>query len=144
MADWRTIADTEVDPDAPVTSELAYAFRDNVIAAFEGATGGPKLQDLALDDVAVNATARGGRWVTRRNAFAVAQAAGTYIFARWNPVGGAGTAVPGTVVSGSLLNPASANNASNATLAGSWMCMGFAQAGTAETTSAYTLWLRVT
>lgn len=41
MADWVAIQDTAVDPDAPVTSELAYAWRDNVIAVTEGALGSP-------------------------------------------------------------------------------------------------------
>lgn len=41
MADWTNISDTAVDPDAPVTSELAYAWRDNPIAIAEGATNSP-------------------------------------------------------------------------------------------------------
>lgn len=41
MADWRTVTDSEVDPDAPVTSNLMYALRDNPIAIAEGASGAP-------------------------------------------------------------------------------------------------------
>jgi hypothetical protein len=41
MADWVNIADTQLDPDAPLTSQLAYAWRDNPIAIAEGATGAP-------------------------------------------------------------------------------------------------------
>lgn len=41
MADWTTITDTQVDPDAPLTSQLAYGWRDNVIAAREGAVNSP-------------------------------------------------------------------------------------------------------
>ena len=36
MADWKTIPDTDVDPDAPVTSELMYALRDNTVYLAEG------------------------------------------------------------------------------------------------------------
>ena len=48
MADWTTIADTQVDPDAPVTSELGYAWRDNPIAIAEGASGAPRITQSAL------------------------------------------------------------------------------------------------
>lgn len=56
MADWTNITDSQVDPDAPLTSELAYAWRDNVIAAFEAAPGAPGLavgglQRLEVGDV---------------------------------------------------------------------------------------------
>lgn len=43
MADWTVISDTSLDPDAPLTSELAYAWRDNPIAIAEGAPGAPVL-----------------------------------------------------------------------------------------------------
>lgn len=49
MTDYRAISDTEIDPDAPVTSELAYALRDNPIAIAEGAGGAPRVMGLALD-----------------------------------------------------------------------------------------------
>lgn len=48
MADWTTIADTQVDPDAPVTSELGYAWRDNPIAIAEGASGAPRITNSAM------------------------------------------------------------------------------------------------
>lgn len=44
MADWVAITDSQVDPDAPLTSELAYAWRDNPIAIAEGAVGAPRIQ----------------------------------------------------------------------------------------------------
>lgn len=44
MADWVNITDAQVDPDAPLTSELAYAWRDNPIAIAEGAVGAPRVQ----------------------------------------------------------------------------------------------------
>lgn len=51
MADWTDITDAQVAPKAPVTSELVTAFRDNVTAALEGATGAPKVEASALDTV---------------------------------------------------------------------------------------------
>lgn len=48
MADWTTITDTQVDPDAPLTSGLAYAWRNNPIAIAEGATGAPRVMPLAM------------------------------------------------------------------------------------------------
>lgn len=48
MADWFSIPDTAVDPDAPLTSQLAYAWRDNCIAIAEGASGAPRIQPAAL------------------------------------------------------------------------------------------------
>jgi len=43
MADWVTITDSQCDPDAPLTSGLAYAWRDNTIAIAEGSPGAPVL-----------------------------------------------------------------------------------------------------
>ncbi len=43
MADWLNITDTQVDPDAPLTSQLAHGWRDNPIAIAEGSTGAPKI-----------------------------------------------------------------------------------------------------
>ena len=48
MADWFSIPNTSVDPDAPVTSNLMYALRDNPIAIAEGATGAPRVTQSAI------------------------------------------------------------------------------------------------
>lgn len=48
MADWTAIPDASLDPDAPLTSELAYAWRDNPVAITEGAAGAPKITHSAL------------------------------------------------------------------------------------------------
>lgn len=48
MADWTTITETATDPDAPVTSSLLKALRDNPIAIAEGASGAPKIVRSAL------------------------------------------------------------------------------------------------
>lgn len=47
MTDWTTITDSQVDPKAPVTSELMTALRDNPSALAEGATGAPRIVGLA-------------------------------------------------------------------------------------------------
>ena len=49
MADWTDIADSALDPDAPLTSDLAYAWRDNVIAQSEGSPGAPKNLGRSMD-----------------------------------------------------------------------------------------------
>lgn len=54
MTDWTTIADSQVDPKAPVTSELMTALRDNPAAITEGAIGAPKIQEAAMDEDSVN------------------------------------------------------------------------------------------
>ena len=50
MADWRVIDDDEVEPDAPLTSSLAFAWRDNPIAIAEGAPGAPRLRGSGAFD----------------------------------------------------------------------------------------------
>lgn len=45
MADWTTITDSQVDPKAPVTSELMTALRDNPIAMAQGATNAPRIAE---------------------------------------------------------------------------------------------------
>ena len=57
MPDYRVIADSEVQPDAPVTSSLGFALRDNPAAIAEGAPGAPKVRSEALN----LRTAAGGR-----------------------------------------------------------------------------------
>lgn len=48
MADWVNILDSSVDPDAPLTSELGYSWRDNPIAIAEGAAGAPRVRAAAI------------------------------------------------------------------------------------------------
>ncbi len=43
MTTYTAILDTQVDPDAPITSGLGYQFRDNPIAIAEGAAGAPRI-----------------------------------------------------------------------------------------------------
>jgi len=51
MADYTEIPDSALDPDAPLTSDLAYAWRDNPIAIAEGAPNAPKVTGEALGAV---------------------------------------------------------------------------------------------
>ena len=48
MADYITVVDSSVDPDAPLTSDLMYRLRDNPIAIAEGSIGAPKVRSEAL------------------------------------------------------------------------------------------------
>lgn len=48
MTDYTSIANSQIDPKAPVTSELMTALRDNPIAIAEGAAGAPKIADKVL------------------------------------------------------------------------------------------------
>jgi hypothetical protein len=45
MADWTTITDTQVDPKAPVTSELMTALRDNPLAIAQGTANAPRIAE---------------------------------------------------------------------------------------------------
>lgn len=56
MTDYTTILDTQVDPEAPITSELMTALRDNPIAITEGASGAPQVQRAAIQNAAVDNT----------------------------------------------------------------------------------------
>lgn len=53
MADYIAILDAQIEPKAPVTSELMNQLRDNPLAMFEGATGAPRLQTAGIEDDAV-------------------------------------------------------------------------------------------
>jgi hypothetical protein len=48
MATYIPITDTQIDPDAPVTSQLMYQMRENPIAISEGAAGAPRNVGLSI------------------------------------------------------------------------------------------------
>lgn len=48
MTTYNVIADSALDPDAPLTSELAYRWRDNPLAIAEGAVGAPRIYGAAM------------------------------------------------------------------------------------------------
>lgn len=139
MTTHRTIADTEVDADSPVTVELMTALRDNLYATAEGASGSPSM----LGNIAANATAG---------------AVGTYVFAAWNTneAEGDGEAEGNTVAGSGLIysgvsfdidNPGQARSTSGATLSGTWRAMGNAVtptvSGSVFTGGNVTLWVRI-
>ena len=48
MTTYRTISDTEVAVDAPLTQQLMQALKDNVVATAEGSSGAPRVEHVAL------------------------------------------------------------------------------------------------
>ena len=58
MADYIPILDSQLEPKAPVTSELMFQLRDNPLAMFEGAVGAPRLKFSALDPVTAGSSIR--------------------------------------------------------------------------------------
>lgn len=55
MPEYQEILDTEVQPEAPLTSSLGVRFRDNPIALANGASGAPRIQTAAINNSAVTA-----------------------------------------------------------------------------------------
>ena len=53
MPEYQEILDTEVEPEAPLTSSLGVRFRDNPLAVWEGAPSAPRIQTAALNNGAV-------------------------------------------------------------------------------------------
>lgn len=138
MADWKDLPDSALDPDAPVTSELAYAWRDNPIAIAEGAVGAPRILDAALSGVVTNA---GRDWVMNRTAALVAGAIGSYVFATYT--GGVSIGF-GDTVSGTEIRTSNAAGApSTATLTGQWRCLGNLSPGGGGGTGQTTLFVRI-
>lgn len=137
MADYIAQPDTAVDPDAPVTSDLMYALRDNPIAIAEGASGAPRIADAALG---TSVTAAGRNWVAQRVVTSAGTAVGRYVMAMLSAP--ATSASFGSVRSGSELRAASADGTpSGSGLPGSWVCCG--NTSTANDSDRTTLWLRV-
>ena len=60
MADYTVILDTQLDPDAPITSSLGYQFRDNPEAIAEGSPNAPKISPTALGGIFVGALDQNG------------------------------------------------------------------------------------
>lgn len=137
MADYFAIPDSALDPDAPVTSELAYALRDNPIAIAEGAAGAPRIADVAL---AGGVTGAGVSWVGNRYSQLGAGAVGSVIMAR--------KVVTGVISFGGLI-AGSSLRVTNVTASdvlgtpdGTWRCLGYAGAASGDA-AATTIWLRV-
>lgn len=141
MADYIAQPDTAVDPDAPVTSDLMYALRDNPIAIAEGAPGAPRIQDAALYGTV---TAAGRNWVANRYASQAATGIGQVIMARYTSAGSGLVMNLGDEVNGSELRPCDAGGNISTTVTsipGRWSCQGYANSGSGLT--ATTSWKRV-
>ena len=132
MVDWTTIADSQVDPNAPLTSELMTALRDNPTALAEGSVGAPRIVDAALDTGA--ATTAGTNWVALRAAGVAAGAIGSYgFFLNVNYSTSANTDTikePGSLEAGSNLRYSGADTdsfpqwAATPAPSGTWRLMG--------------------
>ena len=57
MVDYIPIAETEDDPEAPITSSWGKRVRNNPIAIAEGASGAPRIEEPAYDDESVSTRA---------------------------------------------------------------------------------------
>lgn len=53
MADYRTIADIEVEQGRVATSQTAFAFRDNTLAIIEGTPGAPHINPWSMTQTTV-------------------------------------------------------------------------------------------
>lgn len=139
MADWFPITDASISPDAPLTSELAFAWRDNPIAIAEGAAGAPRIADAAL--LTGPATAAGVTWVGRRMAFTTQAQIGGQVFARYN---GIGSVAYSATVDGSTLtatDAAGTGSGFNMPSGSTWRCLGAVTSGTNQERT--TMWIRI-
>lgn len=121
MADYVAQTDSQLDPDAPLTSELAYGWRDNLIAVTEGAPGAPRIEDAALSTAL---TFTGVDWVSKRAAAAPAGYLGQQCFMSHQGTTAA-TYAPGDITDGSNLKFTSGGVVSATASSGSWMCCGY-------------------
>lgn len=56
MADYTGVSDDAVAPNAPVTSDLLFALRDDPIAIAEGAAGAPRIVRGAISTATASAS----------------------------------------------------------------------------------------
>lgn len=83
---WRTIPDSEVDPEAPILSSTGYALRDNLVATAEGLSGAPRVEGRALAPVVRYASGSGSASVSNLDDFG-----GIYVEVIGWDAGGGGT-----------------------------------------------------
>lgn len=121
MADWSIQTDSQLDPDAPLTSELAYGWRDNLIAVTEGAAGAPRIEDAALSTAL---TFTGVDWVSKRAAAAPAGYLGQQCLMSHQGATSATYAL-GDTTAGSNLKFTSGGVVSLTASSGLWMCCGY-------------------
>ena len=144
MPEYQEILDTEVEPEAPLTSSLGVRFRDNPVAIAQGAAGAPRIQNGAHPDGEIGSEKfQAGTderdWVLGRISDASVGAVGTYAFLRVNP-GVPGSPSPGEELSGSVLRYYGVSDTDEEigdSPAGTWRSMGQGGRGMG------TLWLRI-
>lgn len=61
MTDYTSIADSQVEPLSPVTSELMTALRDNPLAIAEGSIGAPRMVLKSIERLVAGDTIRSQR-----------------------------------------------------------------------------------
>lgn len=169
MATWTEIPNSSIETGRPIRAIDGRALRDNVVALAEGASGAPKIETAAIDDLAVTAgklaTGNNERdWVLDRTAGASVGAVGTYAFlgetgnVTTNPGGTrAGSALRYANVikfdtsdqasaswASTFLSAARARGGSSAP-AGTWRAMGFnfSENTSFDISRGATLWLRI-
>ena len=150
MADWTNIANTALQPGAPVRSIDGVALRDNPIAIAEGAAGAPRIETNAIQNSAVTsaklATGTNERdWVLARTAGASTGAVGTYAFLVKTTGGalGAGGTIAGSNLryaalvffnshnhgfsypNNNILPASTSHGTSSGTPSGTWRIMGY-------------------
>ena len=131
MADWTTITETATDPDAPVTSVLVKALRDNPQAIAEGASGAPRIDQRAM-----------GTWLY------TAGGIGTMAFLAIELLP-SGTISPGATRAGSLLEYAGVKDGagglalSGVSPSGTWRLMGYLSNGTGAVIKVASTWVRI-
>lgn len=130
MADWTTITETATDPDAPVTSTLIKALRDNPAAIAEGASGAPRINQPAM-----------GTWLY------TAGGVGTMAFlAIALPLGS--SISHGSTRAGSLLEYAGVTSSGTLTLSsvspsGTWRLMGYVSNTSVGMMKVASMWIRI-
>ena len=153
MTAWTTIPNTSLESGAPIRGVDGVALRDNPIAIAEGATGAPKIQAAAFDDLTIGAeklqngtTERD--WIISLISSSV-YSVGSYLFAA--PEATNTDYSPGSTISGSFLNPASSSledgqsgTTTGTGVSGTWRCMGYSENNAvAPLRRGATLWKRI-
>ena len=139
---YNTIADSDIDPESPLTTTLLTRLRDNPISIAAGDSGAPKIVTAAITDANVTtAKLESGEQMTTgnvRNATAGVShnQIGAYAFLGTT----SGTTVSqNATLSGSNLAAASDDGTQEAgSQSGTWRCMGYISA-----VNRATVWLRI-
>ena len=144
---WRDIADSEVDPESPITTSLAQAWRDNPIGIANGDSGAPRISsDSAIDwGGSGTGTNSASTWVLSRTSEASVGAVGTYALLA-TITDDLPPLEPGQTRSGSDLDYTNlSGDFSDSPPSGTWMVMGMVNSTDAGTggTATCSLFFRV-